>query len=679
MKGLRFDKTILADFARASTLEWLVPNGLGGYASSTACGANCRKYHGLLVASFNPPVDRRVLLAKLEEELSSDSEEYFFSANLYANGVIQPRGHLYLQNFELSPEPVFTYAAGEGIILIKKIFAVHGHNTTVVKYTLKEAPGPFSLKLYPLVTCRDFHGNTSASHPGFTHSISHLNRHARIDFHRTEGGDYSLFLTSDRAAFRRNEVWNRGFVLSREVERGEESSEDLLCPGRFTVVLKPGESVCVIASAEEGADAVPIARLEKENEKRIAGVAAGFGDGVPGDLAYAADSFIVSRRSTGKKTVIAGYHWFSDWGRDTMISLCGLTLVPGRFEVCREILATFSENIRRGIVPNRFSDDSAEPPEYNTADASLWYFYALYKYHQYTSDAYFIENSMGAMKAVLDGYIEGTDYGIKMDASDSLITQGGPGVQLTWMDAKVGELVVTPRAGKAVEINALWYNALCVYAHFARLLGVTIEDKYEAIRRRVREVFAYKFENPSGEGLYDVVDCRGIGGDRKAGISAQVRPNQIFAVSLPFSPVGRPLGRKIVDTVERHLLTDRGLRSLAPGDPEYRPRYEGGRFERDCAYHQGTVWAYLIGPFISARLRVNGYDDETLDFCAGIVDNFRAHFKEAGLMSVSEIFDASEPRRPAGCVSQAWSVAEIIRAVREDIEGRRRLSPLEEN
>lgn len=680
MTVVKFDRSVLADFDRASSLEWLVPNGLGGFASSTAVGANARKYHGLLVAAFNPPVDRYMLLSKIEEELSTAEEEYFLSCNLYSNNVIQPRGHLYLESFELTPDPVFTYSTGGGAVLTKKVFMVYGHNTTVVKYTLVSAPGPYTLKLYPLVTFRDFHANTSASKPGFTHSVSHLNKHVRINFAGEKLGERILFLTSDRAVFKRNEVWNRGFLLGGEVRRGEECSEDLLCPGRFTIVLKPGESVSVIVSTEEGADAVSVSKLEKNNEKRIFDITNNLppDGGMVSELAYAADSFIVSRRSTGKKTIIAGYHWFSDWGRDTMISLCGLTLVTKKFDVCREILSTFSENIKDGIVPNRFSDNSGDPPEYNTVDASLWYFYALYKYYLYTADLYFIENSMRPMKEIIDNYISGTDFNIKMDAADCLITQDGPDVQLTWMDAKVNGFVVTPRSGKAVEINALWYNALCVYRFFAGLLKVNIDKKYEILISGVKKHFTEKFKKISGGGLYDVVDCFGPSGENSGGVSAQIRPNQIFAVSLPFSPVGRRLAADIVDTVETHLLTERGLRSLAPGDAEYKPRYEGGRYARDCAYHQGTVWAYLIGPFISAKLRVRGYDAETAGFCSQIVENFKPHLKEAGLMSVSEIFDGDEPRRPAGCVSQAWSVAELMRAVYEDIEGRYKLPPLDE-
>ncbi len=715
MTDINFDKKILSDFNAASEKEWLTANGLGGYAASSACGANTRKYHGLLVAAFNPPVDRYLLLSKTEEELSNEQEEYFLSCNLYSNAVIQPRGHLYLQRFELTPDPLYTYSINGDIVLSKKIFTVYGHNTTVIKYKLESAPGAYMLKLYPLVTFRDFHSNTASAAPGFTYSINHLNRHLKIAFADNKIGAHNLYLTSDRAVFKRNEVWNRGFILAREKERGEEFNEDLLCPGRFSLRLNPGESVFLIASVEEGADSVSAARLEKNNEKRIFEInnkLSGFYEKTPagedkvvvnypcarvsGDLFktlfHTADSFIVSRRSTGKKTVIAGYHWFSDWGRDTMISLCGLTLVTKKIEVCRDILNSFTENIKNGILPNRFSDDSSAPPEYNTADASLWYFYALHKYYIYTGDLYFIRDSIGAMKEIIDNYIAGTDFNIKMDAADSLITQGGPDVQLTWMDAKVDGFVVTPRSGKAVEINALWYNALCVYRYFAGLLSaaeisgaasgeggeVFNEDafdcgNYDYLIENIKKCFETKFKNVADGGLYDLIDSTCGGADVKGSISAQIRPNQIFAVSLPFSPLGAKAARSVVDTVENHLLTERGLRSLAAQDPEYKSRYEGGRFERDCAYHQGTVWAYLIGPFISAKLRVNNYDAETLDFCASIIQNFTPHLKEAGLMSISEIFDGGDMRRPAGCVSQAWSVAELLRVIYEDIEGNYRL------
>ncbi len=673
------DKNELADFENSGHKEWIITNGLGGFASSTAAGANARKYHGLLTASFNPPVDRYLLLSKIEEEISSAEEEYFLSCNMYSNKVIQPRGHLYLEKFELSPNPVFTYKINQKIILTKKVFMVHGRNATVVKYTLESAPGPYSLKMYPLVTFRDFHSNTSASAPGFVYEIKGSGKNLTVVFKNGHLGEKKLFLTSDRAVFKRNEVWNHDFLLYKETERGEESSEDLLCPGRFSVSLKPGESVYITACDEDPAGLVSPSKLEKSEDKRVSDIACRFEPGPETlkKLAYSADSFIVSRRSTGKKTIIAGYHWFSDWGRDTMISLCGLTLVTKKFDVCRDILSTFSENIKNGIVPNRFSDNSGDPPEYNAVDASLWYFYALYKYYRYTKDIYFIENSISAMKDIIDNYIAGTDFNIKMDASDGLVTQGDEGVQLTWMDAKVNGFVVTPRSGKAVEINALWYNALCVYKYFLGLLGRDIEKKYEFLIGHVKNHFAQKFKSASGEGLYDVIDCAGLGREKNTGdISKQIRPNQIFAVFLPFSPLDSETAKEAVETVEKNLLTPFGLRSLAPGDAEYKPRYEGARYERDCAYHQGTVWPYLIGPFISAKLRVNNYDPETLDFCAGLIGNFEPHLKDAGLMSISEIFDAENPHRPAGCISQAWSVAEIMRAVYEDLEGNFRLDKL---
>ncbi len=705
MINIKFSNDLLTDFHEACEKEWLVPNGLGGYASSSACGANTRKYHGLLIAAFNPPVDRYLMLSKLEEELSTKDREFFLSCNLYSNGIIQPRGHLYLDKFELTPDPVYTYKINDDIIFTKKIFTLYGRNTTVIKYTLESAPQTFDLKLYPLVTFRNFHSNTDSRSPGFNYSINHLNRHLKITFNSSGGETRCLYLTSDKAVFKRNEVWNRGFILKKEIERGENFSEDLLCPGRFKTTLTPGASVSIIASTEENADETSVSKLEKQRAAKIfeitniCGAPALF-TGVTNKLShtgvkqrknsladlyrtltFTADSFIVRRASTGKKSIIAGYHWFSDWGRDTMISLGGLTLVTGRFEISRDILTTFAENIKNGLVPNRFNDDSAMPPEYNAADASLWYVHALYKYYLYTGDWLFIQKNLRVIEEIIDNYISGCDFNIKMDAADSLISQGCKDIQLTWMDAKIDDLVVTPRSGKAVEINALWYNALCIYKFFEEISIKEGEkekqpakfDKYDYLIKEVKKNFETRFVNPDG-GLYDIIDTPEIHVNKEnRNISDQIRPNQIFAVSLPFTPLEAQTARNVVNTVERHLLTERGLRTLAKHDTQYEPRYEGGRLSRDKAYHQGTVWPYLTGPFISAKLRVNKYDDETLDFCSGLIDNFSEHLKEAGLMSISEIFDAEAPRRPAGCISQAWSVAELLRALHEDILGNQRL------
>ncbi len=665
------------DIPKITGREWLITNGLGGFASGTPFLINTRKYHGLLTASFNPPTDRFLMLSKIEEEISTATEEFFLASNLYSKGeVIQPAGYRYLESFELCPDPVITYRV-EGksfnALVTKKIFMPYETNSVVIKYEIKACSGPFTIKLYPLVTCRDFHGNTDASAPGFVHEISRSNLEMSFIFRSATFGDKKLRIFSDRAAAKQNENWSRGFFLAREASRGENPDEDLLCPGRFTLKAKENDIFYIAASADELPFKGSFASIEKKNSARCEQILkfAGARSEFIKKLAYSADSFIVERRSTGKKTVIAGYHWFTDWGRDTMIALTGLTLVTGRFDVCRDILLTFSENISHGIIPNRFPDRSTDTPEYNTVDASLWFFYAVYKYYLYTRETAFVEKLLPAMRSIIKSYSQGTLFNIRMDPADFLISHGEKGYQLTWMDAKIGDHVITPRAGKAVEINALWYNALLCLRFFELETSSGRHDENSAIIQGFKDNFTRRFSNPAG-GLYDIVDELDDAGALKGRVSTKIRPNQIFAAALPFTALGEKEALSVVSTVEKNLLTPFGLRSLAPSDPEYTAKYEGTRLERDAAYHQGTVWAYLIGPFITAKLRAEKYGETSLDFCRGALQNFERHLNEAGIFSVSEIFDGDSPHRPHGCISQAWSVAEILRAAHEDIEGNMR-------
>jgi len=662
----------------SSRLEWTIANGLGGFASGTACALSTRRYHGLLVAALNPPVDRYMVLSKLDEEITDGESEYFLSVNRYKN-VLQPQGHLYLREFSLDPDPCFTYSAG-GYLLKKKIMMVPGKNTVIVRYEMAEASRDVSLKVYPLITFRDFHGNTPYPDPGFDIAISHENRNFFADLSDKKGRRAKLHIYSDRAVFRRNENWFRGLVWDEEERKGEDPNENLLSPGRFTAKMKAGDVFYISASVEDGGAAINYKKAEKliaENHRNAA-------DRAPEDtdfarkLARGADTFVVDRRSTGKKTVIAGYHWFSDWGRDTMISLPGLVLAPKRFDTAREIISTFAGSIKNGIVPNRFPDDAGSPPEYNTVDASLWFVNAVYKYYKYSGDRDFTSGLLGNIRRILEAYRDGTDFGIGMDPRDLLVSQGEKGFQLTWMDAKVGDLVVTPRSGKPVEINALWYNALCVYRELCAALGEECDRRLSDLILPLGASFVEKFAAPAPRtGLLDLVPPSGSNDPKDVAASLKIRPNQIFAVCLPFSPLGREIAAGVVAETERELLTPFGLRSLAQGDPEYVARYEGNRFVRDCAYHQGTVWAYLAGPFMSAKLRVEGYSENSLKWCRKYIENFEAHLNcSAGLLSVSEIFDGSSPHRPSGCVSQAWSVAELLRVIHEDLCGNFRLDAL---
>ena len=645
---IRFGRDICTDFDRATGKEWLETNGLGGFASSTIVGANTRRYHGLLTVQTSG--GRRVLLSKLEETLILGGARYELSCNRYPD-VVHPEGYRYLEDFRLDPFPIFTYRAG-GVCLEKRVCMAYGRNVTVVSYALLDAPRDLVLELRPLLACRDYHG------------VSKQNSYFNAD---TEIGDGLLRMTPyDEAsgvslAFGRGEFepgafWYYNFMYPRETDRGLEDREDLFSPGTFRYVLRKGESCALVASAGSSEAAGPGDVWESEVRRR-AGLVGGWEgrDPFAVALARATDAFLI-RRGDGLYTVTAGYHWFTDWGRDTMISLPGLALVTGRHEVAREVLRTFARYCDRGMIPNRFPD-VGDAPEYNAVDATLWFVYAVYKYREYTGDLDFVRTLFDVLTAIVDGYAEGTRYGIRMD-DDGLLCAGEEGVQLTWMDAKVGDWVVTPRRGKAVEINGLWYNALCVTASLAE------EFEYgeraascRTMADRTAAAFEDRFWNEERGCLYDCLD-----GDRH---DASVRPNQILALSLPYPLLAGDRARAVLDVVRRELLTPFGLRTLSPEDPNYTGHYGGDPVARDAAYHQGTVWPWLLGPFITAWVRLGGSREEARSLLRPLED----HLKEAGLGTFSEIFEGDPPYAPKGCIAQAWSVAEILRAYVEDIEG----------
>ncbi len=653
-KLVRFDEKTCRSLDEALSREWLETNGLGGYSSSTVAGLNTRRYHGLLVAATKPPVGRAVMLSKLEETLVIGGRRYDLSANQYP-GAIHPQGYEYQTGFRLDPFPVFTYEV-EGIRVEKSVFMLHGENTTVVQYEFqKSSDARCSFELRPLIAFRDYH------------SLGHENGALDARVHTEEGlvtvkpyADYpALYLAHEAGEVDAAGFWYRNFEYREERARGFDFTEDLFHPFVLKFELDGREQVRVIASTErrEASRADEYREMEVARRRKVVALApAADGELVPA-LAAAADQFIVARGE--EKTVIAGYHWFSDWGRDTMIALPGLTLTTGRPEIARSILSEFARHVDEGMLPNRFPD-AGERPEYNTVDATLWYFEAVRAYLAYTDDEEFVREALyGVLVNIIEWHTKCTRYNIHV-ADDGLLHSGAEGVQLTWMDAKVGDWVVTPRRGKAVEIQALWYNALRVMEELARKFGDRErQDLYASMAERARESFNQKFWNEDAGCLYDVVD-----GERR---DASVRPNQIFAVSLPHSTLGAERARRVVEKVERELLTPCGLKSLAPTDAQYRARYEGGPLSRDGAYHQGTVWAWLMGPFITAYLKVNGRVPESLARAEGWLVKFKEHLSEAGLGQVSEIFDADEPHTPRGCVAQAWSVAELLRAAVEDV------------
>ena len=646
---IEFDQESCRDLNIVLTREWLETNGIGGFSSSTISGLNTRRYHGLLTAATKPPVGRFVLLSKLEETLLIDGRRYELSSNQYP-GLIHPQGFNYQTGFRLDPFPRFTYEI-EGLRLEKSVFMVQGENTTVVQYEVEHNNRDIKLVVRPLIAFRDYHGTT--------HENSALNPHIEIQPGQVRFKPYgdlpTLHLAHDPAGIDPNGFWYRNFQYAIEQERGLDFAEDLFSPCALTFDLNATKKISIIASTERHQITKADSYRETEIERRS--TINPHANELPCLLRTAADQFIAVRQRG--ETVIAGYHWFADWGRDTMIALPGLTLVNGRPDIAKDILAEFATHVDQGMLPNRFPD-AGEAPEYNTVDATLWFFEAVRSFVQYTGDYEFVRTNLyPVLQDIIHWHVKGTRYQIHVD-EDGLLFAGEPGVQLTWMDAKVGDRVVTPRHGKPVEIQALWYNALRVMENLAATFSEpNAKQQYSAMANKARASFNKLFWNEQAGCLYDVIN-----GEIRDG---SIRPNQVMAISLTNTMVTKDRAVSILKVVERELLTPRGLRTLSPSDPNYIGRYEGGPASRDGAYHQGTVWPWLIGPYITAYFKIFGRKAGR-KFAAMWLENFQPHLHEAGVGQVSEIFDGDAPHAPRGCVAQAWSVAELLRAIVEDIE-----------
>lgn len=648
---------LCADGPVATRLEWLATNGIGGFASGTVAGVLTRRYHGLLVAALRPPLGRTLLVSKIDETVRYQDREILLHADHMARAGIEPAGFRRLDRFRLDGTvPVWTYAFSDAV-LEKRIWMEPEENTTYVRYDLVRAYEPVLLSLDLLVNHRDYHGNTGAG--DWAGSVVPVEGGLR--FVPVEGAP-PLYGRSDRAAAEADPVWKRGYYLAVEAYRGENPAEDLFRAGVFRTEMLGGDSLTISLSTEEEARPDGKEALERrrawerralDDAEALAADAGGERDRIE-RLVLAADQFLVRRATEGDpegRTVIAGYPWFTDWGRDTMIALPGLTLATGRPAVARSILRTFARHVDRGMIPNRFPDEG-ETPEYNTVDGTLWFFEAVRAYHEATGDDDLIRELFPRLEEIVAWHERGTRHGIGVDPSDGLLRAGEPGVQLTWMDAKAGDWVVTPRIGKPVEIEALWYNALRSMGAFA-LLSNRPADRYEAMAIRVKRS-AGRFWNDRTRACFDVID--GPEGD-----DPSIRPNQLFAVSLHHPLIAGKPAQRVVDLCAKRLLTSRGLRSLDREDPAYVGRYGGNRIKRDGAYHQGTVWGWLIGPFVSAHYRVYRNAEGARSF----LRPFFAHLGEHGIGSISEIFDGDPPHAPRGCIAQAWSVAEILRVWHE--------------
>jgi len=695
---MNLQRDVLSSFESASSREWLVTNGLGGYASGTVAGLNTRRYHGLLVASLKPPVERRVLVAQLDCTVTYRGRRTELGVNEFAGGYVHPDGWRYLAEFRREGAiPVWRWIVGD-LVLERRVWMAHGVNTTYVRYTVVAAAEPVELELAPLCTDRDYHWHHRGA-ADYRHST--IERGVRV---QSAEGAVEYRLIAQSGEYRDDPAWYWNFHHRLEAERGLDADEDLFRPGIFRLRLTAGESSALMLTAEPGEPRSALESYAAERSREDALLSRAFeptrtleptrASDPPAPattrptwidaLVLAADQFVVERRggdatlfpkatvvtgspaqekgSVPSHSVIAGYPWFSDWGRDTMIALPGLTLATGRPELAASILRTFARFVSDGLLPNRFPD-AGDAPEYNTVDATLWYFVAIEQTWRHTRDRSLIADLYPVLRDIVEAHERGTRYHIRVDQGDGLLYAGEPGVQLTWMDAKVGDWVVTPRIGKPVEINALWFNALSAMREFAIELGDERAARdYLARAERAGRSFADAYWYAEGGYLYDVVDGfegeLGRDGRRR---DASLRPNQVFAVSLPHPLLDNGRAKAVVDACARELWTPVGLRSLSPHDPHYIGRYVGGPRERDGAYHQGTAWSWLAGPFAIAHCRVYGDAAAAKQLLAGL----GAHLTEACIGQLSEIHDGDAPHLPRGCFAQAWSVAETLRAWRE--------------
>ncbi len=632
----------------SDSAEWLEVDGLGGFASGTTAGIRTRRYHALLLTATNPPSERKTLVNGFEAWVETARGNWFLTSHRYTPDVVYPDGMTHIKNFELRPWPRWHFELDENLAIEQELFVPYGQSALVLIWRLAGDPGnKAELTVRPFLSGKDFHA-IHRENSSFRFQPGLQDDRVRWKPYN----DIPAVLAKSNGGYRHSPTWYRNFCYVEERARGLDYLEDLASPGLFDWDLQTGAASLIFYAEDfanignEDGDTISVANnlRAQELERREA---------FSFPLAAAADSYLV-RRGSGK-TIIAGYPWFGDWGRDTFISLRGLCLATDRLEIARDILTEWSGTVSMGMLPNRFPDRGVEP-EFNSVDASLWYIIAVFEYLRAAhgkpnlEDGDVTEKLQRAIEAILSGYCAGTRFGIKA-CEDGLLAAGEPGVQLTWMDAKVGGQVITPRIGKPVEVQALWINALWV--------GQSFSSKWKSLFAKASETFAIRFWNESRGQLYDVVDV-----DHCAGAVDQLfRPNQIFSVGgLPLVLLPAERARQVVETVEAALCTPMGLRSLAQGEPGYAPRYEGDVWHRDSAYHQGTVWPWLIGPFVEAWVRIRGNSPEAKKLAREhFLTPLQRHLEETGLGHVSEIADAEPPHTPRGCPFQAWSLGELLR------------------
>ncbi len=675
LSAIKLSRDALSRFDDAIGKEWLATNGLGGYAASTVLGVNTRKYHGLLVAALHPPGDRTVCLAKLDEDVLVGNSVYRLGANEFHNKMY-PEGYRFLQDLVVSPFPSYKYSVPD-IEFTKTIFMPKGKNAVAVKYNVLNRGGAEAIiRVYPLLTCRHFHTVVDRRRNPLNFRQQQNDGEVEVNFVAPRA---TVAVRATTGEFTENSTWIERLHYRQEASRGESSTDDCYQPGYFEVLVphKREKDFAVVTAASENSpkcletlDAVGNtiyevnAQLKSElaqREKLLAEFYGSRSEVSASDwlnwILWAADAFTV-KGSGSRKAVMAGYFWFETWGRDTFVSLPGLLLVTGRFEDARKILLDFMRHRKQGLIPNFVQDRSGEPV-YNTVDATLWYVNAVLQFLKYTSDFEFVQQYLWeGLKEIVESHRKGTAFGINLD-SDGLLAHGP---RLTWMDADVGGEAVTPRDGKAVEIQALWFNALKTMQLLAnKFEEAKLADKYAEVASVAQKSFNATFWDNKNGSLFDVLEA--------SGVDASLRPNQIIAASLDFTMLNSEKNEKVVNMVHRELVTPYGLRTLARSDSRYKGIYVGDRLSRDQGYHNGTVWPWLLGPFVTAFLKVKGQGELWPEYAlkSFLLPLFSQQLFEAGLGTLSEIFDGDEPHAPRGCVAQAWSVAEPLRAYVEDV------------
>jgi predicted glycogen debranching enzyme len=675
LPAITYPKEALGRFGELIEKEWLITNGLGSYASSTVLGINTRKYHGLLVAALDPPGNRTVCLTKLDEDVLVGNDVFRLGSNEF-HDVIYPEGYKLINQFSIAPFPTFSYELGN-VQVIKTVFMPQKKNTVAITYKVTNNDNSdVKVRLYPLLTCRYYHTVVYQSTIPLNFTLKSTSMQFQATFQRPQA---TIICRTTDGDFKEKVNWVSHIHYRDELLRGEADVDDCFQPGYFEAQVSANNEkefaiMCSVSHEGQQANAISDAiggnidnikiffNQELNQKAELLSCFHREHPNVPMTdwlnwILLAADSFMVENEA-GRKSIIAGYHWFEPWGRDTFISLPGLLLVTGKYNDAKDILKTFIQHVKSGLIPNFISDKSGIPV-YDTVDATLWYVNAVLQYVKYTSDFGFVKDELWEkLQGIVENHQKGTLFGIHMD-SDGLLIHGP---RLTWMDASVGNDVITPRTGKAVEIQALWYNTLRIMELFAnKFEQPTLAEKYSVMANQTRQSFNEKFWNPKENCLFDVVD------DKASDTS--IRPNQIFVISLDYTMLDNEKSQNVVETVNRELVTPYGLKTLSISDPKFVGKCMGDSRSRDMAYHNGTIWPWLLGPFVTAYLKVNEYSSQARQL---ILENlvlplFTIGIHQGGLGTINEIYDCDPPNEPRGCISQAWSVAEPLRAYIEDI------------